>query len=149
MYIYICVYMYICVTIQNKPAVWAARSRVNNGIFFNWRDKRIGNMVKHDTLEWFYGDKCINYCAMKETIAKTCKHIQRTRDLGDFVEKKCRSRRKCCSDSFSGLCRRVPLEFYQNHPCVLKLRHPKVVEKSRKHRQDLDSVRNLERGPPS
>ena len=44
-------------------------------------------MVKHDTLEWFYGDKCVNYCALKETIAKTCKHIQRTRDLGDFVEK--------------------------------------------------------------
>ena len=44
-------------------------------------------MVKHDTLEWFYGDKCVNYCALKETIAKTCKHIQRTWDLGDFVEK--------------------------------------------------------------
>ena len=44
-------------------------------------------MVKHDTLEWFYGDKLVNYCALKETIAKTCKHIQRTRDLGDFVEK--------------------------------------------------------------
>ena len=43
-------------------------------------------MVKHDTLELFYGDKCVNYCALKETIAKTCKHIQRTRDFGDFVE---------------------------------------------------------------
>ena len=74
--IYVCVYMYICVTIQNKPAVWAARSRVNSGIFFNWRDKRIGNMVKHDTLEWFYGDKCVSYSGLKETIAKTCNHIQ-------------------------------------------------------------------------
>ena len=36
-------------------------------------------------MEWFYGDKCVNYCALKETIAYTCKHIQRTRDLGDFV----------------------------------------------------------------
>ena len=45
-------------------------------------------MVKHDALEWFYGDTCVNYCALKETIAKTCKHIQRTRGLGDFVEKK-------------------------------------------------------------
>ena len=26
--------------------------------------------------------------ALKETIAKTCEHIQKTRDLADFVEKK-------------------------------------------------------------
>ena len=44
-------------------------------------------MVKHDILEWFYGDTCVNYCALKETSAKTCKHIQKTRDLEDFVEK--------------------------------------------------------------
>ena len=44
-------------------------------------------MAKHDILELFYGDKCVNYCALKETFAKTCKHIQRTRDLGDVVEK--------------------------------------------------------------
>ena len=38
-------------------------------------DKRTGNMVKHDTLEWFHGDKWF-YGALNETIAKTCKHIQ-------------------------------------------------------------------------
>ena len=47
-------------------------------------------MVKHDVLERFYGDKCVNYCALKETIAKfakACKHMSTTQDLGDFVEK--------------------------------------------------------------
>ena len=44
-------------------------------------------MVKHATLELFHGDKCVNYCALKETIAKTRKHIQRTRDLEFFYEK--------------------------------------------------------------
>ena len=44
-------------------------------------------MVKHATLELFHGDKCVNYCALKETIAKTRKHIQRTRDLEIFLEK--------------------------------------------------------------
>ena len=38
-------------------------------------------------LERFYGDKCVNYRASKETIAKTCKHIQKTRDLGILCEK--------------------------------------------------------------
>ena len=55
-----------------------------------WGNKGIGNIVKHYALEWFYGDRCVNYCALKETIAKTCKHIQKTRYLGDFVEKECR-----------------------------------------------------------
>ena len=32
---------------------------------------------------------------------------------------------------------------------VLKFRHPKIVQKLRKHHQYLDSVRNLERAPPS
>ena len=32
---------------------------------------------------------------------------------------------------------------------ILKLRRPKIVEKSRKHHQDLDSVRNLESPPPA
>ena len=31
---------------------------------------------------------------------------------------------------------------------VLKFRHPKIVQKLRKHHQYLDSVRNLERPPP-
>ena len=52
-----------------------------------WGNKGIGNIVKHDVLGRFYGDTCVNFCAVKETIAKTCKHIQKTQDFGDFVEK--------------------------------------------------------------
>ena len=52
-----------------------------------WGNKRLGNIVKHDILARFYGNKRVKYSALKETIAKTCKHIQRTRDLRDFVEK--------------------------------------------------------------
>ena len=40
-----------------------------------WGDKRIGNIVKNYVLERFYGDKCVNYCVMKENIAKACKHM--------------------------------------------------------------------------
>ena len=50
----------------------------------------VGNIINHDVLGRFYGDKCVDYRALKETIAKTCKHIQRTRDL----------------DGFGGLCRK-------------------------------------------
>ena len=39
--------MYKCVTIQNKPAVWAARSRVNNGIFFNIATAILTNVIEH------------------------------------------------------------------------------------------------------
>ena len=56
------------------------------------------------------GDKCVNYCALKETIAKTWKHIQKTRDLGDFV-KNIDNGAKCCLDSFSGRRRRGYLKF--------------------------------------
>ena len=52
-----------------------------------WGDKRIRNIVRHDVLERFYGDKCVNYRALKETIPKTCKRIQKTRDVRDFVGK--------------------------------------------------------------
>ena len=61
--------------------------------------------------ERFYGDKCVNYCALKETIAKTCKPIQETRDLEDFVEKNVDNGAKCCLDSFSGRRRRGCLNF--------------------------------------
>ena len=50
-----------------------------------WRDKRIGHMVKHDTLERLYGDKCVNCCALKETIAKTCKHIQKKHGISEIL----------------------------------------------------------------
>ena len=68
-------------------------------------------MVKHDVLERSYGGKCVNYCALKETIAKTCKRIQETRDLKDFVEKNVDNGAKCCLDSFSGRRRRGCLNF--------------------------------------
>ena len=52
---------------------------VNSGIFNGWGDKGIGCIVEHDDFDRFYGDKSVNYRALKETIAKTWKHIQRTR----------------------------------------------------------------------
>ena len=60
---------------------------------------------------FLYGDKCVNYRALKETIAKTCKHIQKTRDLVDFVEKIAHNGAKCCLDSFSGRRSRGYLKF--------------------------------------
>ena len=54
---------------------------VNSGIFNGWGDKGIGSIVEHDVFDRFYGDKSVKYRALKETIAKTWKHIQRTRDL--------------------------------------------------------------------
>ena len=57
---------------------------VNSGIFNGWGDKGIGSIVEHDVFDRFYGDKSVKYRALKETIAKTWKHIQRTRDLGDL-----------------------------------------------------------------
>ena len=58
---------------------------VNSGIFNGWGDKGIGSIVEHDVFDRFYGDKSVKYRALKETIAKTGKHIQRTRDLGDYL----------------------------------------------------------------
>ena len=60
-------------------------SPVNSGIFNGWGDKGIGSIVEHDVFDRFYGDKSVKYRALKETIAKTWKHIQRTRDLGDYL----------------------------------------------------------------
>ena len=51
---------------------------------------------------FLYGDKCVNYRALKETIAKTCKHIPKTQDLGNCVEKNADNGATCCLDSFSG-----------------------------------------------
>ena len=58
---------------------------VNSGIFNGWGDKGIGSIVEHHVFDRFYGDKSVKYRALKETIAKTWKHIQRTRDLGDYL----------------------------------------------------------------
>ena len=61
------------------------RNTVNSGVFNGWGDKRIGCIVEHDVFDRFYGDKSVKYRALKETIAKTWKRIQRTRDLGDYL----------------------------------------------------------------
>ena len=58
---------------------------VNSGIFNGWGDKGIGSIVEHHVFDRFYGDKSVKYRALKETIAKTWKHIQRTRDSGDYL----------------------------------------------------------------
>ena len=57
-----------------------------------WGDKGIGNIVKNDVLERFYGDKCVNYRVLKENIAKT---LQKTRDLEEFVETNADNGAKC------------------------------------------------------
>ena len=62
-----------------------AENTVNSGIFNGCGDKGIGSIVEHDVFDRFYGDKSVNYRALKETIAKTWEHIQRTRDLGDYL----------------------------------------------------------------
>ena len=54
-------------------------------------------------MERLFGDKCVNYCVLKETIAK---HANTTRDLNDFVGKNVDNGAKCCLDSFSGRRRR-------------------------------------------
>ena len=58
---------------------------VNSGVFNGWGDKGIGCIVEHDVFDRFYGDKSVKHRALKETIAKTWKCIQRTRDLGDYL----------------------------------------------------------------
>ena len=55
-----------------------------------WGDKGIGNILEHDVLERFYGDKCVHLRALKETIAKTCKHIFKNTGCGRFCGKTCR-----------------------------------------------------------
>ena len=41
-------------------------------------------------MERFSGDKCVNYRALKETTAKTCKHIQKTRSKNTGFRGFCR-----------------------------------------------------------
>ena len=88
-----------------------------------WGDKGIGNIVKKDVLERFYGDKCVNYRALKENHANT---VQKTRDLEDFVEKNADNGAKCRLDSFSGHRRAGYLKFPS-------LGGPHAGEKIKKH----------------
>ena len=68
-----------------ENAVKIEENTVNSGIFNGWGDKGIGSIVEHDVFDRFYGDKSVKYRALKETIAKTWKHIQRTQDLVDYL----------------------------------------------------------------
>ena len=107
---------------MEKPAK-SEKNSVNSDILKGF--KGIGNIVKYDVLGRFYGDKW-NYRALKETVAKSCNHIQKTRDLVDFVENKCRERCKMFMDSFSGRRRRGYFKFPS-------LGSPHGVEKWKKH----------------
>ena len=85
-FLYIYIYIYICWSWL--PALAHGKieeNTVNSGIFNGWGDKGVGSIVEHDVFDRFYGDKSVKYRALKETIAKTWKHIQRTRDLGDYL----------------------------------------------------------------
>ena len=62
---------------------------VNSGIFNGWGDKGIGSIVEHDVFDRFYGDKSVKYRALKETIAKTWKHIQRNTGFGGLSRRRC------------------------------------------------------------
>ena len=82
------IYIYIYICWSWLPALAHGKieeNTVNSGIFNGWGDKGIGSIVEHDVFDRFYGDKSVKYRALKETIAKTWKHIQRTRDLGDYL----------------------------------------------------------------
>ena len=82
-------YYYIYICWSWLPALEHGKieeNTVNSGIFNGWGgDKEIGSIVEHDVFDRFYGDKSVKYRALKETIAKTWKHIQRTRDLEDYL----------------------------------------------------------------
>ena len=91
-----------------------------------WGDKGIGNIVKNYVLERFYGDKCVNYRVLKETLQKHANTLQKTRDLEDFVEKNADNGAQCRLDSFSGRRRRGYLKFPS-------LGGPHAEEKIEKH----------------
>ena len=67
-----------------KILAWGASTGGKSENCLAW-EVPIGSIVEHDVFDRFYGDKSVKCCALKETIAKTWKHIQRTRDLGDYL----------------------------------------------------------------
>ena len=67
-----------------KILAWEASTGGKSENCLAW-EAPIGSIVEHDVFDRFYGDKSVKYRALKETIAKTWKHIQRTRDLGDYL----------------------------------------------------------------
>ena len=67
-----------------KILAWEASTGGKSENCLAW-EAPIGSIVEHDVFDRFYGDKSVKYRALKETVAKTWKHIQRTRDLGDYL----------------------------------------------------------------
>ena len=51
-------------------------------------DKGLGNIVKNEFWNGFYGDTCVNYRVLKENVAKTCKHTSKNTGFGWFCGKK-------------------------------------------------------------
>ena len=72
-------YIYIYICWSWLPALDHGKieeNTVNSGIFNGWGERGIGSIVEHDVFDRFYGDKSVKYRALKETIAKTWKHIK-------------------------------------------------------------------------
>ena len=67
-----------------KILAWEASTGGKSENCLAW-EAPIGSIVEHDVFDRFYGDKSVKYRALNETIAKTWKHIQGTRDLGDYL----------------------------------------------------------------
>ena len=84
-FFYIYIYIYVGVGYRHWHMDKIEENTVNSGIFNGWGDKGIGSIVEHDVFDRFYGDKSVKYRALKETVAKIWKHVQRTRDLGDYL----------------------------------------------------------------
>ena len=102
-------FLYICL---NKPAALEHGKIVENTVCFQAFGK-ISELEHCKTCffwERFYGDKWINYCALKETIAKFAKTCQQ-RGIWRFCGKMWVTAEKCCLDSSSAHCRRGYLKF--------------------------------------
>ena len=75
-----------------------------------WGNEGIGNIVKNDVLERFYGDKFVTYRVLKENIANTCNHTSKNTGFGGW-KKNADNGAKCRLDSFSGRRHRGFLKF--------------------------------------
>ena len=102
-------FLYICL---NKPAALEHGKIVENTVCFQAFGK-ISELEHCKTCffwERFYDDKWINYCALKEIIAKFAKTCQQ-RGIWRFCGKMWVTAEKCCLDSSAAHCRRGYLKF--------------------------------------
>ena len=76
---------------------------LSSNVFKVWGDKGIGNIVKTDVLERFYGAKCVNYRVLKGNIAKTCKHTSKVTGFEGFCGKNADNGAKCRWTVFLGV----------------------------------------------